>query len=296
MKDLSKEYKRLASELERCFTRRRDKIRSAIFLRNAAINTPICCFCGYDVRVAGTDPLLAGLYDEATLPADPAVARALGVRTSLAELLAEPGGPEELLDRLADSGRPVTRAQLRALWAALAAVDEAVPPDRVRVVCGDEIVVADAEDALVLDAADLWPLVAAQPLVLAPYDRAVRLADLLDLPLVSEEVVGRVESSPASRLVPAIARAVLPDAPTTYYAHDRLVVDGVLVPWRYTSGAVHAAGPGGLACALAWASGRWSARHLLAALLRDPAAAARLLAEADLDLETGDPFPELPGL
>ena len=249
-----------------------------------------------DVRVAGTDPLLAGLYDEATLPADPAVARALGVRTSLAELLAEPGGPEELLDRLADSGRPVTRAQLRALWAALAAVDEAVPPDRVRVVCGDEIVVADAEDALVLDAADLWPLVAAQPLVLAPYDRAVRLADLLDLPLVSEEVVGRVESSPASRLVPAIARAVLPDAPTTYYAHDRLVVDGVLVPWRYTSGAVHAAGPGGLACALAWASGRWSARHLLAALLRDPAAAARLLAEADLDLETGDPFPELPGL
>src|SRR6266536_5672952 len=70
-----------------------------------------------DVRVAGTDPLLAGLYDEATRLADPAVARALGVRTSLAELLAEPGGPDELLDRLADPGRPVTRAQLRALWA-----------------------------------------------------------------------------------------------------------------------------------------------------------------------------------
>ena len=121
-----------------------------------------------DVRVAGTDPLLAGLYDEATLPADPVVARALGVRTSLAELLAEPGGPDELLDRLADPGRPVTRAQLRALWAALAAVGGAAPPDRVRAVCGDEVVVADAEDALVLDAADLWPLVAAQPLVLAP--------------------------------------------------------------------------------------------------------------------------------
>jgi hypothetical protein len=77
--------------------------------------------------------------------------------------------------------------------------------------------------------------------------------------------------------------AVLPGAPATYYAHDRLVVDGVAVPWRYTRGAVHAAGPGGLACGLAWASGRWSARHLLAALLRDPGAAARLLAEADLD-------------
>ncbi len=242
-----------------------------------------------DLRVAGTDPLLAGLYDEASLPADPAVARALGVRTSLAELLAEPGGPDELLDRLADPGRPVTRAQLRALWAALAAAREATPPDRVRVVCGDEVVVADAEDALVLDAADLWPLVAAQPLVLAPYDRALRLADLLDLPLVSEEVAGRVESSPACRPVPAVARAVLPDAPTTYYAHDRLVVDGVAVPWRYTAGAVHAAGPGGLAWGLAWASGRWQARHLLAALLRDPGASARLLAEADLD---PDPPPE----
>jgi hypothetical protein len=236
-----------------------------------------------DVRVADADPLLAGLYDEAVLPADLAVARALGVRTSLADLLAEPGGADELLDRLADAGRPVTRAQLRSLWAALADVAQAAPPDRVRAVCGDEVVVAAAADALVLDAADLWPLVAAQPLVLAPYDRAPRLADLLDMPLVSEEVTGLVESSPASRPVPAIVHAVLPGAAATYYAHDRLIVDGVPVPWRYTSGVVHAAGPGGLACGLAWASGRWSARHLLAALLQDPAAAARLLAEADLD-------------
>jgi len=125
-----------------------------------------------DVRAAGTDPLLAGLYDETALPADPAVARALGVRTSLAEMLAEPGGADELLERLADPGRPVTRAQLRTVWMALAAVAEAAPPDRVRAVCGDEIVVADAGDALVLDAPDLWPLVAAQPLVLAPHDLA----------------------------------------------------------------------------------------------------------------------------
>ncbi len=236
-----------------------------------------------DVRAAGTDPLLAGLYDEAALPVDQAVARALGVRTSLTELLAEPHGAEELLDRLADPARPVTRAQLRALWTALAAVAEAAPPDRVRVVCGDEIVVADAGDALVLDAVDLWPLVAAQPLVLAPHDRAARLADLLDLPLVSEEIAGLVESSPVRRPVPAIVHAVLPDAPTTYYAHDPLVVDGVCVPWRYTLGGVHAAGPGGLACGLAWASGMWSARHLLAALLGDPGSADRLLAEADLD-------------
>jgi hypothetical protein len=236
-----------------------------------------------DVRAADADPLLAGLYDQAPVPADLAVARALGVRVSLAELLAEPGGADELLNRLADPGRPVTRAQLRALWAALAAVADATPPDRVRVVRGDEVVVADAADVLVLDAADLWPLVAGQPLVLAPYDRAARLADLLDLPLVSEEVAGLVESSPAPSPVPAIIAAVLPDAPAIYYAHDQLIVDGVPVPWRYTLGVVHAAGPGGLACGLAWASGRWSARHLLAALLSNPDAAARLLAEADLD-------------
>jgi hypothetical protein len=236
-----------------------------------------------DVRAADADPLLAGLYDEAVLPADPAIARALGVRTSLAGLLAEPGGADELLDRLADPGRPVTRAQLRGLWAALAATTGATPPERVRVVCGDEVAVADAGDALVLDAPDLWPLVATQPLVLAPYDLAPRLADLLDLPLVSEEVAGVVESSPARRPVPAIVHTVLPGAPADYRAHDKLVVDGVPVPWRYTDGAVHAAGPVGLAYGLAWASGRWPVRHLLAALLADPAAAARLLAEADLD-------------
>jgi hypothetical protein len=241
-----------------------------------------------DMRVADADPLLAGLYDEGAQPADPAIARALGVRTSLAELLAEPGGADELLDRLAEPGRPVTRAQLRALWAALgavAAVAQAAPPDRVRAVRGGEVVVADAADVLVLDAADLWPLVAAQPLVLAPQDRAPQLADLLDLPLVSEEVAGLIESAPARCPVPAIVSAVLPEAPATYYAHAPLIVDGVCVPWRYTLGDVHAAGPDGLACGLAWASGRWSARHLLAALLRDPEAATRLLAEADLDAD-----------
>jgi hypothetical protein len=242
-----------------------------------------------DVRAAGSDPLLAGLYDEAALPADAGLARGLGVRTSLAELLAEPGGADELLDRLADPARRVTRSQLRALWTALAGGAELAggagltPPERVRVVCGDEIVVAGAGDALVLDAPDLWPLVAAQPLVLAPYDLAGRLADGLDLPLVSDEFAAVVESAGERRAVPEVVRNVLPGAPEIYHAHDRLVVDGVPVPWRVTGGDVHADGPAGLARALAWAAGAWPARHLLAALLTDSAAAARLLAEADLD-------------
>jgi len=238
-----------------------------------------------EMRAGQADPLLASLYDEAELPADAEFARALGVRSTLAELLAEPGGPDELLARLADPARSVTRPQLRALWIALSAAADAEPPDQVRAVRGTEVVVADAAEALVLDAPDLWPLVAGHPLVLAPYYLAPRLADLLDLPLVSEEITGQVESSPRRAEVPEIVRAVLPDAPEAYDAHDRLVVDGIAVPWRYTAGTVHAAGTGGLACGLAWASGRWQARHLLAALLGDPAAGTRLLAEADLDAD-----------
>ncbi|MCZ9338667.1 molecular chaperone Hsp90, partial [Streptomyces sp. TRM76130] len=74
------------------------------------------------LRAAGGDPLLRGLYDEADATGfdDEQVLRALGVRTSVAALLDEPGGAAELLDRLADPERPVTAAQLHGLYGALA--------------------------------------------------------------------------------------------------------------------------------------------------------------------------------
>ena len=220
--------------------------------------------------------------------ADPIIAHALGVRTSLADLLAEPGGPDELLTRLADPARPVSRRQLRALWAALATTDAltpelVTPPDRVRAVLGAEVVVADADDALILDAPDLWPLLADQPLVLAPYQLTGRLAELLELPLASEEIAGTLDSAGERRRVPEIIAAVLPGAPAHYQAHDKLTVDGIELPWRSYDGEIHAAAPAGLASALAWQAGRWPLRHLLAALLTSPDAAARLLADADLD-------------
>jgi hypothetical protein len=252
------------------------------------------------LRAASADPLLDGLYDDvagvaggdpalARLLASPAIARALGVRSSLAELLADPGGADELLDRLADPARPVDRAQLRALWAALAsgmpadAMASGPPPDRIRAVLGDSVVVADARDVLVLDSPDLWPLAADRPLVLAPYGLSLVLAELLDIPVASESVPGVVESAGMRRPVPPVVAVVLPDAPQSYLAHDKLVADGVPVPWRCADGEVHAGTTAGLACGLAWAAGQWHSRHLLTALLASPGEAPRLLAEADLD-------------
>src|SRR6185437_10291488 len=118
---------------------------------------------------------------------------------------------------------------------------------------------------------------------LAPYRHATRLADLLDLPLASEEVPGTVESAGERHPAPDIVADVLPAAPASYLEHDRLIADGADVPWRYTGGELHAATVEGLAHGLAWAAGQWQARHLLAALLLSPEDTGRLLAEADLD-------------
>jgi hypothetical protein len=267
------------------------------------------------LRLPDSDPLLAGLYDMidtannteyrarddtrdaaadsvllARLLSDPAVARALGVRSSLGELLAEPGGADDLLTLLADPLRPVSRPQLRALWSALATCDaltpDAVtPPDRVRAVRGRAVTVADADDALVLDAPDLWPLLEDRPLILAPYRHAPRLADLLDLPLASQEVPGAVDSPGDGDVYPVGAdiTAVLSGAPASYVEHDALTVDGTDVPWRYVDGVLHTATVEGIAHGLAWAAGQWHARHLVAALLSYPEETPRLLAESDLD-------------
>ncbi|WP_067970606.1 sacsin N-terminal ATP-binding-like domain-containing protein [Nocardiopsis trehalosi] len=235
-------------------------------------------------RTVDADPALAGLYDPVP-DVDPALARALGVRSSLAALVAEPGGPEDLLDRLADPARHVERGVLRDIWTALAGVDadRIDPPETVRAVRGGAIVVADAEDAVVVDAPDLLPLLADRPVVPVPPGIAVAVADVLDLALASEEVEGRVESVGRVRPVPDEVRAFLDTDVLTYLHHEELVVDGVVVEWRCDGGTPHASGTDGLARALCWKAGRWPSRHLVAAVLRDPQTLPVLLAEVDLD-------------
>ncbi|GLX10510.1 hypothetical protein [Microbispora sp. NBRC 16548] len=239
-----------------------------------------------ELRLPTGDPLLFGLYGEAPAGIDEDALKMIGVRSTLAELLDSRGGPEELLDLLADSSLEVDRAQLRSLWIALAAVDPArvSPPEAVRAVLKGTVTVADVEDGpVVVEAPDLLALVEDRPLVLAPFDLAEALSEVLDLSLAGEVVTGAVTSAGAEKPVPPEVRSLLPGAPVTYVEHDELLVDGRPVPWRFFEGVVHATGVDGLARGLAWAAGQWGDRLAVAALLRDPARVPLLLAEADLD-------------
>ncbi|WP_053747631.1 sacsin N-terminal ATP-binding-like domain-containing protein [Streptomyces sp. MMG1533] len=225
---------------------------------------------------AGGDPLLRGLYEEADATGfdDEQVLRALGVRTSVAALLDEPGGAAELLDRLADPDRHVTGAQLHALYSALADLDpeQVTLPDELRAVVDGRVEVVDAADAVVVDSPDLLPFTEGVPLLPVRPARAAELAELFQVRRLSESVTGEVDSEGAEHDVPESVRVLLgARTPATYVEHEELVVDGVALDWRLTSdGVLHAATLEGVAAGLAWAAGQWPRRFEVAALMEDP--------------------------
>ncbi|MDX3245810.1 molecular chaperone Hsp90, partial [Streptomyces sp. ME18-1-4] len=231
---------------------------------------------------AGGDPLLHGLYDEADAAGfdDEQVLRALGVRTSVAALLDEPGGAAELLDRLADPERPVTSAQLHGLYGALAELDpeQVTLPDELRAVVDGRVEVVDAADAVVVDSPDLLPFTEGVPLLPVRPSRATELAELFQVRRLSESVTGAVDSEGAEHDVPESVRVLLgPLTPATYVEHEELVVDGVEIDWRLTDdGVLHAATLEGVAAGLAWAARQWPRRFEVAALLEDPSRTAEL--------------------
>ncbi|MER7934133.1 MULTISPECIES: sacsin N-terminal ATP-binding-like domain-containing protein [unclassified Streptomyces] len=225
---------------------------------------------------SGGDPLLRGLYEEADATGfeDEQVLRALGVRTSVAALLDEPGGAAELLDRLADPDRSIAGAQLHALYGALADLDpeQVTLPDEVRAVVDGRVEVVDAADAVVVDSPDLLPFTAGVPLLPVRPARAAELAELFQVRRLSESVTGSVDSEGTEHDVPEPVRVLLgPRTPGTYVEHEELVVDGVEIDWRLTGdGVLHAATLEGVAAGLAWAAGQWPRRFEVAALLEDP--------------------------
>ncbi|MFD4880387.1 sacsin N-terminal ATP-binding-like domain-containing protein [Streptomyces sp. NPDC058420] len=231
---------------------------------------------------AGGDPLLRGLYDEADATGfdDEQVLRALGVRTSVAALLDEPGGAAELLDRLADPDREVTGAQLHALYSALADLDpeQVTLPDDLRAVVDGEVTVVDAADAVVVDSPDLLPFTTGVPLLPVRPSRAAELADLFQVRRLSESVTGEVTSEGTEHDVPDSVRVLLgPLTPATYVEHDELVVDGIEIDWRrHRDGVLHASTLEGVAAGLAWAAEQWPRRFEVAALLEDPSRTGEL--------------------
>ncbi|MFI2434453.1 sacsin N-terminal ATP-binding-like domain-containing protein [Streptomyces sp. NPDC018693] len=228
---------------------------------------------------SGGDPLLRGLYDEADATGfdDEQVLRALGVRTSVAALLDEPGGAAELLDRLADPDRTVTGAQLHGLYSALAELDpeQVTLPDELRAVIDGRAEVVDAADAVVVDSPDLLPFTEGVPLLPV---RPSRAADLFQVRRLSESVTGEVDSEGTEHAVPESVAVLLgPRTPRTYVEHEELVVDGVEIDWRLTDdGVLHAATMEGVAAGLSWAAGQWPRRFEVAALLEDPSRTAEL--------------------
>ncbi|MET7596440.1 sacsin N-terminal ATP-binding-like domain-containing protein [Streptomyces sp. NPDC004082] len=228
------------------------------------------------LRAAGGDPLLHGLYDEADASGfeDEQVLRALGVRTSVAALLDEPGGAAELLDRLADPGREVSAAQLHALYGALAELDpeKVTLPEELRAVVDGRVAVVDAADAVVVDSPDLLPFTAGVPLLPVRPARAAELAELFQVRRLSESVTGEVTSEGVEHEVPEPVRVLLgPSVPATYVEHEELVVDGTELDWRRTrDGVLHASTLEGVAAGLAWAARQWPRRFEVAALLEDP--------------------------
>ncbi|MFI6809419.1 sacsin N-terminal ATP-binding-like domain-containing protein [Streptomyces luteogriseus] len=228
------------------------------------------------LRAAGGDALLRGLYDEADATGfeDEQVLRALGVRTSVAALLDEPGGAAELLERLADPEREVTASQLHALYGSLAGLDpeQVTLPDDLRAVTDGRVEVVDAADAVVCDSPDLLPFTEGVPLLPVRPSRAADLAELFQVRRLSESVTGEVTSEGTEHDVPEPVRMLLGrTTPSVYVEHEELVVDGVEIDWRLTDdGVLHAATLEGVAAGLAWAAGQWPRRFEVAALLEDP--------------------------
>nr|WP_053704531.1 hypothetical protein [Streptomyces sp. WM6368] len=234
------------------------------------------------LRAAGGDPLLAGLYTsaDATGFEDEQVLRALGVRTTTAALLDEPGGAAELLGRLADPEREVTGHQLHGLYGALADLDpeQVTLPDELRAVVDGEVVVVDAGEALIADAPDLLPLTAGLPLLPVSPSRAADLADLLQVRRLSDTVPAEVTTPGEEHEVPeSVALLLGPATPATYIEHGELVAGGTELDWRRTpDGTLHASTLEGVAAGLAWSAGQWPRRFEVAALLEDPSRTAEL--------------------
>ena len=224
---------------------------------------------------------LQGLYEPAAAPPD--LLALLRPPATLADVLGDPDGAIDLLDRLGDPARSVRPEVLRTVYARLAEALDGIdvdPPEHVRV-APDRVVA----DAVVLDAPYLQPLVRTPVVPAGGAPGAV--ADLLDLPLAGEVVGGRAPAGgvrqrwadlPGAGL--AAVRLGVEALTGELVVHDRLAVGGRVVRWWPDDDAEHVYGtPDALGRALAWRARAWSLRQALAEAFAHPDRALDLAAE-----------------
>jgi hypothetical protein len=210
---------------------------------------------------------VVGLYDvvDALPPAAQELVAQLGVVRSVEQLLAgEPEALVDLLDRLGDPAREVSRAQLHQLYgAACAALARSGRPRRPAADRGGawdrpraSIVSVAPGDAVLVDMPDLLPLVGARPVVPIALSLADQAHQVLEVPLAtglsSYDVRSAAVATPRWGDLPGFAAAVsrlgLDNDPvahllaeSSYEEHEVLeVVDAsgaqVRVPWRLVGG------------------------------------------------------------
>lgn len=227
-----------------------------------------------ELRVADVDdPVVAALFPPAGVEVDDGVGAALGVVRSL-----DDAAPSVVVDLLADPDVVLSAAQLAATYAWLTTADphDVAPPARIRVPDGSGTRIVNSADVVVADGPYWLPVLADHGAVLAG---PPALADILDVASASEEVDVAV---PAGRTasVPDVVATVLPETPAEYVEHDDLNIGGVDVAWWVDDDdTVHAATTDGLAAGLAWTTGRWERRWIVAAALADPSSIDLLVAE-----------------
>ncbi|HEX6353450.1 sacsin N-terminal ATP-binding-like domain-containing protein [Actinophytocola sp.] len=220
---------------------------------------------------------LAGLHDLAPTDLEPELQELMGVRTGLAVESTEDA--VDLLDRLADPARTVSRGITHRAYTALAeAVRDGVvdpvyldPPPEIRTIDGEV-----TDNGVVLDVP--WLALVTDAYVAVDFDLAESLAELLDVPVASEAAPTTPDSAgepvrwaDLGAVVDACDLADLDVPPGGPIIHERLTVAGTHVPWWIDGDTVHCEdSTDGLAKALAWTTDRWTDRHLLAAMLDDP--------------------------
>jgi hypothetical protein len=224
---------------------------------------------------------LDGLYDPVPdLGIDPRLLAAIGVRATIG-----PEDAEEILTRLGDPARSIPPGVVLRAHATLAEFEIDIdPPERVRTLDGET---HPAAECVVLDGPWSLGMLPDHVVVSAGEDfgLAEPLAELLDLPLASEETESTVDDAGEpvqwSELGAVVAACELLGIEVPAggpRVHEELTVAGAAVPWWVDQDhVVHVEDSApALGRALAWSVDRWPDRHAIVALIDEPEARTSL--------------------